>query len=175
MSRIFSADEDRLIIGKKAYGNFRICLEGQFKDAYGKIMNTNLSIERFGVIASKDSKDKILVILDNEIAKESSSQGEGDTELMRLCCIQLFSMQDLSNVLKIWEAKKSSYDADSSIEIRLLCGAGLDETKEFLTNSNDSEASNALEAIKESESFDDFMGFSVEEELEEYEYYYSED
>ena len=34
MSRIFSADEDRLIIGKKAYGNFRICLEGQFKDAY---------------------------------------------------------------------------------------------------------------------------------------------
>ena len=37
MSRIFSADEDRLIIGKKAYGNFRICLEGQFKDAYCNI------------------------------------------------------------------------------------------------------------------------------------------
>ena len=36
MSRIFSADEDRLIIGKKAYGNFRICLEGQFKDAYSQ-------------------------------------------------------------------------------------------------------------------------------------------
>ena len=45
MSRIFSADEDRLIIGKKSYGNFRICLEGQFKDAY-KPINKMKTLDR---------------------------------------------------------------------------------------------------------------------------------
>mgnify|MGYP007043460786 CR=1 FL=1 len=43
MMRIFNADEDRLIIDREAYLNFRNWLDGQFKDAY-ILVNTPLHI-----------------------------------------------------------------------------------------------------------------------------------
>jgi hypothetical protein len=61
-----------------------------------------------------------------------AAAGAGNTELMKLCCVQLFSAGLLQDVLLIWRAKVASMDADASIDVHLLCGAGLNETKAFL-------------------------------------------
>jgi hypothetical protein len=47
---------------------------------------------------------------------------------MKLCCVQLFNAGFLADVILICQAKESSWDAHCSIEIQLLCGAGLQET-----------------------------------------------
>jgi hypothetical protein len=46
---------------------------------------------------------------------------------MKLCCVQLFNAGDLDDVLRVWAAKRASFDVGCSIDVQLLCGgcAGL--------------------------------------------------
>jgi hypothetical protein len=44
---------------------------------------------------------------------------------MKLCCVQLFNAGFLTDVLLVWQPKESSWDAHCSIDVHLLCGAGL--------------------------------------------------
>jgi hypothetical protein len=60
---------------------------------------------------------------------ERRSQGDGDTALTKLCCVQLFNAGVLDDVLLIWQAKEASWDAHNAIDVQLLRGAGLKETK----------------------------------------------
>ena len=48
---------------------------------------------------------------------------------MKLCCVQLFNAGGLRDVAMIWHAKTSSWDAHCSIDVQLLCAAGLGERK----------------------------------------------
>ncbi|SDM40931.1 hypothetical protein SAMN05421874_1791 [Nonomuraea maritima] len=105
---------------------------------------------------------------------ERRAQGEGDTELMKLCCVQLFNAGDLDDVLTIWDAKRSSWDADSSIDVQLLCGAGLEETKAYLTATNSPAALAVLDCLLLCERAGDFEGFSVESTSRWYAAYYSD-
>jgi len=59
-----------------------------------------------------------------EAGKERRAQGDGDTELMKLCCVQLFNAGAVGDALAIWRAKTASWDAHCSIDVQLLCGAG---------------------------------------------------
>lgn len=52
---------------------------------------------------------------------------------MNLCCLQLFNAGQLSDVLTIWRAKESGWDAHCVIDVQLLlCGAGLPAAKAYL-------------------------------------------
>ena len=42
------------------------------------------------------------------MARERQRQGDGDTKLMKLCCVQLFNAGLPADVLLIWQAKESS-------------------------------------------------------------------
>ncbi len=96
-----------------------------------------------------------------EALKERKRQGEGDTLLMKLCCVQLFNAARLDDVLAIWKAKTSSFDAACSIDIQLLCAAGLDATRAYLLSVGSTEATAALRRINECETGGDFEGFEV--------------
>ncbi|MEU5945953.1 hypothetical protein ABZ793_10370 [Micromonospora sp. NPDC047465] len=97
-----------------------------------------------------------------ELLAELGEQGwEADTLLMRLCCVQLFNAGHLDDVLRIWDAKESSFDAHCSIDVQLLCGAGLAETKAYLAAHPSLEAADALEWLLGCEETGDFEGFSV--------------
>jgi hypothetical protein len=61
-------------------------------------------------------------VLAAETARESASQGEGDTELTKLCCVQLFNSGERADTLLIWRAKAASFGAASSNR-QLLYGA----------------------------------------------------
>lgn len=102
-------------------------------------------------------------VLAAEAARESDAQGEGDTELMKLCCVQLFNSGELADTLLIWRAKSASFDAASSIDIQLLCGSGLEETKAYLAGEGSADAQTALRRLTECEAAGDFASFSAGE------------
>jgi hypothetical protein len=138
-------------------------------------MNVDEALERFGLTPDDQSLKTIKEMLIEETRKESQCQGLGDTELMKLCSIQLFSKGFVEDSLLIWQAKTASMDADCSIDIQLLCGAGLDETKAFLANIHSSSAISALNRIRLCEENGDFEGFSVRDYLDFYRSYYFEE
>jgi hypothetical protein len=63
-------------------------------------------------------------------------------------------------------------DAACSIDVQLLCGQGLAETKAYLANLRTSEAEAALQRLLECEEAGGFEGFSVEEYSAQYVDYY---
>ncbi|MCQ4083986.1 hypothetical protein NGB36_26215 [Streptomyces sp. RB6PN25] len=136
-------------------------------------MTVDESLDRYGLRPAGALLDEVRELLDAETRKERRQQGLGDTELMRLSCFQLFNTGALSDVLTIWRAKTSSWDADCSIDVQLLCGAGLAGTKAFLCRHPASEqAQAALQRLLGCEAAGDFEGFSVVRRAAEYATYY---
>ncbi|MEU8244796.1 hypothetical protein [Nonomuraea sp. NPDC048916] len=137
-------------------------------------MDEDESLRRYGLRPSGADLDEIRETLRTEAVLERSAQDEGDTELMKLCCVQLFNAGYLDDVLTIWDAKRSSWDAGFSVDVQLLCGAGLEETKAYLTATNSPEALAALDYLLLCEGAGDFEGFSVESRSRWYAEYYSD-
>lgn len=117
-------------------------------------------LKRYGVRPSLPELVPIRQILREAACLERTSQGAADTELMKLCCVQLFNAAQLNDVLEIWNAKTSSMDSDASIDIQLLCGAGIAATKDYLAASSDPAAIAALQRLTQAEQAGDFDGFS---------------
>jgi hypothetical protein len=113
-------------------------------------------------------------VLEAETSRERAAQGEGDTLLMKLCCVQLYNSGSPSDVLLIWRAKGSSFDAMCSIDVQLLCGSGLRETKAYLSEETSADAQAALVYLAECEEAGDFADFSVEEYARWWSRYYGE-
>ncbi|MEV0941340.1 hypothetical protein AB0I90_13305 [Micromonospora wenchangensis] len=121
-------------------------------------MNEDESLRRYGLQPSSADLPHIREILRTQADLEQHDQ---DTELMKLCCLQLFNAGQLSDVLVIWQAKESSWDAHCSIDVQLLCGAGLDATKAHLKDEGSEDAAEALRYLLDCEAAGDFDKFSV--------------
>ncbi len=137
-------------------------------------MNDDESIRRYFLHPVGTDLDDIRELLKAHTERERRSQGEGDTELMKLCCVQLFNAGVTEDVLLIWDAKTASMDAACSIDVQLLCGRGLTETKTYLSALGTPEAEAALERLLECEEAGDFEDFGVEEYSARYADYYDE-
>ncbi|MET8362763.1 hypothetical protein AB0J68_14470 [Micromonospora sp. NPDC049580] len=122
-------------------------------------MNEDESLRRYGLRPSSADLPQI-----REILLTEADQQDQDTELMKLCCLQLFNAGQLSDVLVIWQAKEASFDAHCSIDVQLLCGAGLAATKAHLEADGSPDAADALQYLLECEAAGDFDGFSVAEQ-----------
>ncbi|MFI7006505.1 hypothetical protein [Streptomyces sp. NPDC050145] len=137
-------------------------------------MDAEESWRRYGPRPVGADLDEIRALLREHTARERRAQGEGDTELMRLCCFQLFNSGDLDDVLLIWSAKQASFDAACSIDIEFLLGHGLDATKAHLSANRAPAATAALDRLREDEADGEFEGFSVEERSASYDRYYGD-
>ncbi|MEU7979671.1 hypothetical protein AB0B63_14170 [Micromonospora sp. NPDC049081] len=124
-------------------------------------MNEDESLRRYGLQPSSADLPHIRKILR---AQADLEQHDQDTEMMKLCCLQLFNAGQLSDVLVIWQAKESSWDAHCSIDVQLLCGAGLDATKAHLKAEGSEDAAEALRYLLDCEAAGDFDNFSVAED-----------
>lgn len=130
-------------------------------------------LRRHGLHPVASSLDGVRAVLKAITRLERRSQGDGDTELMKLCCVQLFNVGSLDDVLLIWDAKTASFDADCSIDVQLLCGRGLTETKAYLSSRDLSGAQAALRRLLDSEDHGDFDDFSATERSAWYDSYYA--
>ena len=124
-------------------------------------MDADQSLRRYGLQPSASDLPHLRDILQ---AQADLEQHDQDTELMNLCCLQLFNAGQLSDVLTIWQAKESSWDAHCSIDVQLLCGAGLEATKAHLRAEDSADAAEALRYLLDCEAAGDFDNFSVEEQ-----------
>jgi hypothetical protein len=130
-------------------------------------------LHRHGLHPAGADLDEVRRLLAVRIRQEQRAQGDGDTELMKLCCVQLFNAGGLGDVLLIWKAKTAGMDADCSIDIQLLCGSGLAETKAYLSSQRLPEAEAALQRLRACEQAGDFEDFSVAEHSAGYAAYYA--
>ncbi|MEU1268383.1 hypothetical protein [Streptomyces sp. NPDC005799] len=136
-------------------------------------MDEDECLDRYGLHPFGVGLDEIRGLLRKQIRLERQAQGHGDTELMKLCCVQLFNAGSLDDVLLVWEAKSASMDAACSIDIQLLCGSGLARTKEYLLSQRLPEADAALQRLVDCEKAGDFDDFSVEGQSAQYAAYYT--
>jgi hypothetical protein len=135
-------------------------------------VNEDMSLRRYGLRPPERDLDEIRQILRTQTMLERQHQGDGDTELMKLCCVQLFNAGVLNDVPRIWQAKESSWDAHCSIDVQLLCGAGLEQTTAYLAAADSEPASAALDHLPACEAAGDFVDFSVESRSRSYSSYY---
>lgn len=127
------------------------------------------SLRRFGLRPAADDLDRIREVL---LAQQRLDQQDQNTELMRLCCVQLFNAGAVEDSLTIWRAKRSSWDAHCALDVQLLCGAGLDATKAYLADDGSEEATAALAYLRDCEAAGDFAGFTVAEQARWYDEYF---
>jgi hypothetical protein len=129
------------------------------------------SLRRYGLVPS----DEVLPIIRDLLAREvelERSGGDREEDLAFLCCVQLFSRGLLDDALRIWTAKSASMDLGCSIDVQLLCGAGLPATKHFLASHREAAAAAALRYLDGCEAAGDFRGFSPQNHLEYYRRYF---
>jgi hypothetical protein len=134
-------------------------------------MDVDHSLQEFGLVPTDDALPRVRELLASEAEAERSHRARVD-DLALLCCVQLFSRGYLEDVLRIWDAKQSGFDLSCSLDVQLLCGAGLAETKGFLASQEDLRAASALNYITECESAGDFEGFSPASRLAIYRTYF---
>jgi hypothetical protein len=137
-------------------------------------MTEDEQLAAFGLRPRAEDLPAIRSLLATETARERAAQGQGDTTLMKLCCVQLFNAGELADVLLIWRAKQASFDAASSIDVQLLCGSGLGQTRAYLSEQGSADAEAALRYLSECETAGDFDDFSVEEYANWWSSYYGD-
>lgn len=126
------------------------------------------ALGRFGLPARPADRAAIIAALEGEIRLGE----ECDEQLMRLLCAQLFSLGQAEDAIPIWIAKSHNFDTFCGIDVQLLCGGGLEQTKAFLAGTASEDACAALEYLGEAEASGDFNQFRVEQVLEENRQYY---
>lgn len=124
-------------------------------------MNVTESLRRYGLVPADEALPHIRSLLAQEADAERNGRSR-EEDLALLCCVQLFSRALSEDVLRIWDAKRSGMDLSSYLDVQLLCGAGLEETKHFLSGQTGEAAVRALEYLRKCEDAGDFADFSVE-------------
>ncbi len=128
------------------------------------------ALQKFGLPTLPQYRDEIIHLLIEEI--ELALKWEDREEMLRTLCLQLFSIGMVEDALLIWEAKQSNFDAGCGLDIQFICGAGVAETKEYLAQSTDPSASEALEYLTECEQTGDFVGSTPLLTIHQYRKYY---
>src|SRR4051812_43324512 len=113
-----------------------------------------------GVAATLEQRPAILELLREETAFARKDQGASDSGLLCLLCVQLFAFGVVEDSLPIWSAKRANMDAGCSIEVQLLCGAGLEVTRDFLAKAATEDGAEALEWIDRCVAAGNFEGFT---------------
>lgn len=125
-------------------------------------------IDTYGLIPQIEHIHTIRTLLQEECVNRQRE----DHEYMRLLCVQLFSLGQLEDTRLIWQAKRLSMDSFVMIDVQLLCGAGLEQTKLYLLDIDEEEAIAELAYLEKCESAGDFEDFSKEEWIEQAKLYY---
>jgi hypothetical protein len=136
-------------------------------------MDVKESLERFGLVPADEALPEIRTLLAQEADAERKGMGiSREEDLALLCCVQLFARGQSEDVLRIWDAKSAGMDLGCLIDVQLLCGAGIEETKLFLESHGDPAAMAALSRIRECENVGDFQTFSPADHLTHYREYF---
>jgi hypothetical protein len=133
-------------------------------------MTDEESLARFGLPADIADRHAIRAAFIAELARP-----EIDHELILCLAVQLFSIGDVPDSLLIWQAKRRNMDLGWSIDVQLLCGAGVEATRNFLSASQDEQASQVLDYLESCIADGDFENWTVTDWISGYQSYYDLD
>ncbi|MEV6812146.1 hypothetical protein [Micromonospora sp. NPDC051296] len=71
----------------------------------------------------------------------------GNTQLMRICAVQLWHAGTVKDALLVHRARRTSMDATGAVDAELMLGAGVARTKEYLATLGTDEARAILDEI----------------------------
>ena len=125
-------------------------------------------LETAGLHATCELLERARSLLKAETEREETSQGRGDTALMRLCAAQLFIGGTQDDIAAIWRAKQASQDAAGAIDIQMLCIGGVRAALDAVAREGMIEVREALEAALQARDFDGFDVVNYIKSLEEY-------
>ncbi|PZS07030.1 MAG: hypothetical protein DLM55_11845 [Acidimicrobiales bacterium] len=131
-------------------------------------MDEDELLARYGTHPGGDAVTENRSLLDGEIEAGMYA----DSVAMRVLSVQLFNNGSVDDALRVWRAKRSNFDAGCSLDIQLMCGAGLNETKSHLTSIATGEAKAAFDYLKKCESTGDFADFTPSAFTAFYDRYY---
>ena len=87
-------------------------------------------IERFGFFPPVEKWQELRQLLELELQTHDNSEDCGD--YLRVLCFMLFYIGNAEDSPLIWKAKTLNMDTGSMIDAGLLCGAGYEQTIEFI-------------------------------------------
>jgi hypothetical protein len=133
-------------------------------------MNDTEAIQKFGLPANPTSREEICAAFEQALRNEGTE--ESDHELILCLAAQLFSIGNVEDCLLIWRAKSDNFDLGCSIDVQLLCGAGIEETKSYLAAHGSEDALKALKYLQRGIEAGDFKDWSVPKWIAYYRRYY---
>lgn len=133
-------------------------------------MNDEDAIKQFGLPAAQEHRNAIRAVFEAEMVKEADE--EGDHELIKCLSIQLFSIGNVEDSMLIWQAKSDSFDLMCGLDVQFLCGAGVDDTREYLRSQDSESAAEALKCLEECIATGDFDGWTPDKWVRYYRFYY---
>jgi hypothetical protein len=121
-------------------------------------MTYDLALQRFGIPAAPADRESILLALKEAVT--NVALGKEDAELIRCLSVQLMSIGDVRDSMSLWKAKSGSFDLMCGMDVHFLCGAGVDETMEYLRSLGTGEAKEALDYLNDTVLAGDFEDWS---------------
>lgn len=133
-------------------------------------MTDDVALQRFGIPADPGHRESILSALEEAVANVAS--GNEDAGLIRCLSVQLMSIGEVRDSILLWRAKSASFDLMCGMDIHFLCGAGVDETTEYLRDLGTMEAKEAWQYLKDAVAAGDFDDWSPGIWIDRYRKYY---
>ena len=140
---------------------------------YRHPMTYEEAIQQFGLPSTPEHRPAIRVALEAELKLEENE--EGDHDLIKCLAAQLLSIGKVDDSLLIWRAKDTNFDLMCGLDIQFLCGAGIEETKRFLTQTHSQESRDALEYLEECIVAGDFEDWTPTKSIQQYRHYFQLD
>lgn len=125
-------------------------------------------LEQYGLEPDIKYREKLRSLLKEEISNNYAE----DNEYLKTLCIMLFSIGAVEDSLIIWEAKQKKFDTSCYIDVQLLCGAGFDNTMDYLMTIANEEVSQEISYLRKCKDTTDFANFSKREMINNYKKYY---
>lgn len=106
----------------------------------------------YGLRVGADQVSIVRDVLVREARREAETYSgtgtvPGNTQLMRMCAVQLWHVGAVEDALLVHRARGTSMDAAGAIDAELMLGAGVARTKEYLTTVCTEEAREILDVI----------------------------
>lgn len=106
----------------------------------------------YGLHVAPDQVPIVRDVLMRETRREADTYAgrgtiPGNTQLMRICAVQLWHAGAVEDVLLVHRARRSSMDATGAVDAELMLGAGVARTKAYLATLATDEARQILEEI----------------------------
>lgn len=128
------------------------------------------ALAAFGLPAEPRFRDDLRRLLVEEI--ERAGRDEDGEEMLRALCVQLFSLGFVEDAPLLWRAKRANFDMWCGLDIQLLCGAGLAQTRALLAGVGDEAAADALQYLDTCVEAGDFDGWTPARTIDQYRDYF---